>query len=882
MDVLRTLLARLRLLPRRRRAAAEVDEEFALHLDLEAARLVAAGVPPAEARRRARLAFGGVERHREAMRAGQRVPLLETVVRDVRHALRSLRRAPAFTGAAVLTLALGMGAAGAVFTVVDAVLLRPLPYPEPERIHTLWEPYGDGRTFGITEPEALELPGRVPAFEHVGVWARGPFNLLEGGEPEQVTGAVASAGLFPALGIGAAHGRVYGTAEDVPGRDAVVLLSHGLWQRRFGGDPTVLGQAVRLDGRVRTVIGVMPPDFSFPDPAVQLWVPRAIDPAGPELSSRYLRAVVRLRRGTDAAALAPELTRAAAALAADIPLRYGSRNNADGFNLVPLRETVVGSVRSILVLLLAGVLLVLLVACANVANLLLARHEARRHELAVRAALGGARMRLLAFTVTESLVLSAAAGALAVLLAWAGVRAFAALAPAEFPRMAEVAVGGATLAATAAAVALTGAGFGLVTALAGRGHGATALLRGSRGATGGTAARRFRSALVVAQLALALALLGDAGLLLRTLHALSAEAPGVDAAGVLTGRFFVPQADYPTAGAVQAFAARLAAAVEEVPGVAAAGLVDALPMTGGYSVAGWRLPGQASPEDETPPQAHHLTVTPGYLDALGVPLLRGRTLVASDTAGPRVILVSEALAREAWPGEPALGRGLHLGGPDTLLHTVVGVVGDVLHHGPGRPAPPTVYFPHRTYPWGEVARGFALVVRAADQRPGVLGDVRAALQRLDPTLPLADVRSMEEIVAAARARPRLATVLLGAFAGVGLLIAGAGVYGVLAYTVSRRRREWGIRMALGAAPAAVRRQVLRDTAWLVLAGSAAGALLFAAMAAALRGLLWGVSPTDPPALAGAAALLVAVALAAGSGPARRASRVDAAVTLREE
>ena len=883
MNAVRTLLARLRLLFHREAADREATEEFSFHLDMEAARLVGQGVSPQEARRQARIRFGSVTEHREALRDGQRIPLVETMVRDTRYTLRALRRAPAFTGAVVLTLGLGVGAAAAVFTVVDGVLLRPLPFVDSDRLHTLWSDYGDGRTLGLTEPEALEIPGRIPAISAMGVWARGPFNLVDAGDPEQVTGAVVSAGAFAALGTAPALGRVFGRAEDAPGRDAVVVLSHRLWQRRYGGDAAVLGRTVRLDGRVRTVVGVMPADFRFPDAATELWVPRALDAAALDRSSRYLRAVVRLEDGADAAAVEAELDALASVLTDEIPARYGSRNNADGFSLVPLHELLTGDVRPILLLLLAGVILVLLVACANVANLMLARQERRRHELAVRAALGGGQRRLMALTLTESLVLATLGGAVALPLAWAGVGAFTVLAPAGFPRVAEVSVDGSTAAAMTITLVLVGLVFAVATALAARrAVPADALARRSRGGTEGPAARRFRRALVVAQLALSLALLGGAGLLLRTLDALAAESTGIVATDVLTGRLFLAAADYPADGRVLGALVDLQERVGAEPAVVAAALVTTLPMSGGRNIVGWRLPGEEGPQDEDPPQALHLSVTPDYLAVLGIPLLAGRDLRWSDAAGERVVLVSEAFAEEAWPGEPAVGRRLHLGGADTLLHTVVGVVGDVRHHGPGTAAPPTVYFPPRAYPWGGMARGYYLVARTEGAAAAAVPGVRRAVAEVDRTLPLADVQSLEAVVRSATVRPRLATTLLGGFAMVGLVMAAAGVYGVLAYAVARRTREMGIRMALGAAPAQVRREVLGEVGLLVMAGIGGGALLFAGGAVFLKRLLYGVAPADPPALLGAVALLAGAAFLAGFGPALRAGRVDPARCLRDE
>lgn len=882
MSWLRILLNRVRQLPRRRDAEAEVDEEFAFHLSMEEERLRAGGLSAAEARRRARVSFGGVERHREAMREGREVMIVETVIRDLHHGVRGLRRAPAFTGAAVLTLSLGLGAATAVFAVADAVLLRPLPFPDADRIQTLWTDYGDGSTLGLTEPEALELPGRVHGME-LGVWSTGPFNLVGGDEPRQARGVAATAGLFDVLGTEPVLGRVFTASEDRPGNDGVVVLGESLWRERFGADPGVLGTAVDVDGRLRTVIGVVASGHDYPDPSVRLWVPLAIDPAAPDLSSRYLRTAVLLDRGMDPSVVEEELDRIAGVLADEIPVRYGSRNNADGFNLVPLRDVVTGDVRSILLLLLGGVGVVLLIGCANVGNLMLARQEARRHELAVRAALGGARVRLLAFALSESLLISVTAAVLSALLAWVSVRAFVALAPAEFPRLSEVGVSGAALAFTAGAALVAGVTFGLVAVMAlDRRPAGETLLRRGRGGTVGLTARRFRRALVVSQLALTLALLAGSGLLLRTLSALARQSLGITAEHAVEGRLFLPEGAYPSTSDVQAFVRALERAASAVPGVQAAGLVTALPMSGGYSIVGWKLPGVEVDPDAPLPQANHVTVTPGYLDALGIPLLDGRNLTDEDVSGPRAVLVSESFADVAWSGQPAVGRRIHLGGPDSLLHTVVGVVGDVLHHGPGQPAPPTVYFPLRRYPWGDLARGFHLVLRTEADGTAAVAAVRDTLRRLDPRTPLADLRSVSSVVAASTARPRLAAFLLTSFAMVGLLIAAAGVYGVFAYTVSRRVREMGIRIALGSAPGRVQRIVLGEAAALVATGAAGGALVYAGSASLVRRLLYDVAPSDPVALTAALGLLLLVALAASWGPALRASRVDPTVCLRHE
>ncbi|HEX6199167.1 MAG TPA: ABC transporter permease [Thermoanaerobaculia bacterium] len=806
---------------------------------------------------------------------------MDTLRQDLRYALRTLAASPAFTAAAVLTLALGIGANTAVFSVVDAVLLDPLDLPGEDRLFTVWE---DLSARGGPETEwtgrAVFDAWRDGAEGFEGLTAvTGWAPALSGGDrPEVLDGALVSHEYFRVLGTEPVLGRGFLAEEETPGKDRVLVLSHGLWERRFGADPAVVGSEVTVNGAAYTVVGIAP-EWLRP-PIVQdaeLWSPLDFEPVEGDWGNYYLRVIGRLAPAVGAAAANAELE--------GIMARLGAEHPADlrdaGITLEPLRRTVVDDARTPLLALLGAVVLVLLVACTNVANLVLARAFGRDRELAVRTALGAGRRRLVGQLVTESLLLAAVGGAVGLAFGWVGMELLRSFAPAATPRLDEVALDGTVFAFTAAATALTGLLFGLVPAfLASRTPVTVALHEGGRG--GSSAGRaRVRAGLVVAELALGLALLVGAGLLIRTLGALHGVDPGFRAEGVVAGRLIFPSAVYPEAERAAAFVAETVARLEAEPGVEAAGAVSVLPLSGGQTDVSYGVEGRIPPEGEEP-AADYRVATPGYFDALGIPLARGRLFRPGDDAqAPLVAVVSEELARRAFPGEDPVGRRIKVGGvrnAETPWRTVVGVVGGVRDNALAREPDPEIYLPLAQQP----TRAMQVVARTATGGEGAAETLRRVVHGIDRAQPVSQVALLADRVHDSLAPQRFVTGLLAAFAGLALVLAAVGLYGVMAYAVGRRTREIGVRTALGARRGDVLALVLRQGAGLIVLGLALGALLAWGLARALAGLLYGVAPGDPVTFAGMAALLAVAALAATWLPARRAARLDPTEALRAE
>jgi putative ABC transport system permease protein len=799
---------------------------------------------------------------------------------DLRSAIRRLRRAPGFTAAAVACLALGIGANTAIFSVINAVLLRPLPYPRADRVMMVWEARNADRVSRNNVAAYNFLPWKTESgvFERLAAVYDTRVGLTGHGEPLQVPMEYASADLFPMLGMRPILGRTYTPDEDLPGGAPVVVLSHGLWQRRFGGARDVVGQRIELDGEPHTIIGVLPPGAGIvgrpemPD----LWVPLVLDPTKDYhgVSGRYLVAIGRLKDGVSRDQALASLT----AIARRLEERFPEYNSGWGVNLVPVTEDVTGHLRRPLLLLAGVVGLVLLIACANVANLQLAQATARRREIAVRAALGAGRGRVARQFLAESMVLGLGGGAGGVLLALWLTAALAARAEAGIPRLGDVSVDATTLGFTLLVSLVAGIGFGLIPALhAGRADLQAALKEGGRSGTPG--GNRTRGFLVAAQVALSLMLLVGAGLLLKSFARLQQVELGFDPERVLTARIALPEARYATPAQQAAFFDALVARVGTLPGASAAGTVSWLPLSGLRSATDLWIEGRPIPPPEERPSAHIQAVTPDYFRAMGIPLREGRTFAATDGAEqPKAVIVSRSFAEQYLAGVPALGQRLSMPWGDTLRGTIVGVVGDVHHAGVDSLPRPTIYWAEAQWPWNAMT----LVVRTSGDPARLAPSVIAEIHALDPELPVADVRPMQAYLGDTLARRRFTMTLLAGFAATALALTAVGLYGVMAYSVVQRTRELGIRLALGASRQRVLQAELRRALAVVGAGVVGGLAGAAAFTRVLDALLFGVSTTDPVVFALIVALLAAVGLAASWIPARRATRVDPMVALRAD
>jgi putative ABC transport system permease protein len=882
MAWLKYLYARLRGLARSEAIHDEIDEEMRFHIDLTTEENVRRGMPADEARRDAERRFGDLTRLRERgydVRGGR---WLDAFWQDARFGARVLLKRPGFAIMAVVTLALGVGATTAIFSVVDSVLLRPLPYREPDRIVRVWEEVREGRLGETDENVApgnfVDIRDQVGAFEQVALFGLGEANLSSGGaEPERLEVVQCSPDLVSLLGVAPLAGRPFLPDETGERGEPAVMLSEGLWKRRFGADPSVVGETVELDGKRHAVVGVLPASVKFPAP-VDLWVASAVpSDMVSERAVHFLGVAARLAPDATLGQARAELDGLAARLERDYP----QTNEGRRFGVATAHDFAVRDVRPALLLLLAAVGLVLLIACANVANLLLVRTSARQAEIALRSALGAGRWRLARQLLTESLLLALAGGALGVLLAFAGLEALVALGPAELESLGDAAIDTRVLAFTLAVTLATGLVFGLAPALGSLGADVgDALKDGAKGAVGDAGRRRARSVLVVAEVAVSLVLLVAAGLLARSFVGVMSVEPGFDARGVVTAKLELSRSRYEDNVRVAELYRQLCERVAALPGVRSAGTVNYLPLAGDGATSWLHVEGRPTPADQEPPEVGYRVAGDDYFEALSVPVARGRDFSREDVAeGAPVALVNEELAREFFDGD-AVGRRIKLGPrPDEApWTTVVGVVGSVRHYGLDARPRPEVYLPHAQDSW----RHMAVVARTDGDTAALAGAIEEQVRALDPAEPVFAVRTMDEVIAASVAGRRFGMALLAAFAGLALVLAAVGLYSVVAYSAAQRTHEIGVRMALGARAVDVVAMVLRQGMALALAGVAAG--LAAALAASrlLEGMVFGVSATDPTTFVAIAALLAAVALVASYVPARRAARVDPMTALRDE
>ncbi len=876
--------AMVRNLFHRERVDGDLDAELRAYVEALAADKMRRGLSHAEAVRAARLELGNMDGVKEEVRDVRMGASIELLRRDIAFGARALRKTPAFTVAAALALALGIGATTAILSVVNAVLLRPLPYADADRLTVILH----GGRNPVAPANFVDWRRQTRSFTDMAAAEYWTPTLAVGDEPEEVNALHISAGMLPMLGVPPLIGRTFTAEEEQPGNERVAVISYGLWQRRFAGNRSVVGHTVALDGNVFTIIGVMPPSFRFAPfwaTRAELWAPLSL---GQRLGSRNgqsLRIFARLRPGVTLEQARSDLAAVTGRLEREYP---GSNRDV---SVVPLKEKVVGDIRTPLVVLLVAVAFVLLIACANVAHMLLARAASRQKEMAIRTALGATRARLLAQLFVESVVLALAGGAAGLLLAFWGVRSLIAASPAIIPRVADVSIDGPVLLMTLGITAATAIAFGLVPALrAARVHLADAFKDGDRGSSEGRGRNRLRSALVASEFALALVLLVGAGLMIRSVAALQHVDPGFDPRGVVS-------MSISTVGTKEADPARHAdfyvnalERVKAVPGVESASFINHLPIAGDEWRLSFAIEGRPKPRPGEAPGATYRVVFPGYFHTMRIPLLRGRDVMETDRLdAPPVVVINDFMAKEHWPNEEAIGKRLTI--DDSSWATVVGVVKNDVRQSWSAPPEEEVFFPFLQQPGymsGAGPRGsMTLVARAACDgercdAAALATPIRNAVRSIDRKIPLAAVQTMSAVVSDATAESRFYLTLLAAFASIAVTLAAVGIYGVMSYSVSRRTHEIGIRIALGADPSSVLRLIVRQGMTLAVIGGAIGIVGAYALTRLMAGLLFGVSPTDPATFVAVAAILCTVAFAASAIPARRATRIDALIALRSD
>jgi len=805
---------------------------------------------------------------------------METLIQDLRYSVRMLLKKPSFTAIAVLALAIGIGANTAIFSVVNAILLRPLPYKNFERVSMIWM---DNPKLGVTEdwhsyPNYLDFKEQNQSYEDMAAFNTRSFNLTGAGDPVRILGVSTTASLFSVLGIDPMLGQAFTETEEEPGKDLVVVLSYGLWQRRFGGDRGIIGQPINMNGVNRTVLGVMPASFSFPDKQTELWIPLALAPQGRQARNLIMyKAVGRLKPGITVAQAQQDM----GAIAKRLDDEYSK--SGYGINLILLRDQETKGLKTALLILLGAVGFVLLIACANVANLLLARAAMREKEIAIRLALGAGRVRIVRQLLTESLVLGAIGGAVGLLLAVWGLDALIALAPADVPHLDQTGIDLRVLLFTLVVSLLTGLIFGVVPALQASSPDLNdALKEGGRGAGGGTRAIRIRNVLVVSEIALSLVLLVGAGLLIRSFIRLQQFELGFNPENLLTMRIQLPGSKYRDGKQVSSFYQQLLERIEAVPGVQSAGAISSVFLTDTPSSTNFTIEGRPIPVGAEAIEVPLDSVSPSYFKVMGIPLLQGREFDERDVGGaPPVAIINQTFARRFFANEDPIGKRYVYGtpGPDNNQWiTIVGVVGDMRRTGFDRPVRPETFLPE-----GQASENRLTIVARVQGEPSALaGAMRSEVWVIDKDQSVYDIKTMRQILSEMLSQRRFNMLLLGIFAAVALTLAAMGIYGVMSYAVAERTHEIGLRMALGAQAGDVLNLIVRQGMLLVATGLLVGLVASFALTRLMSTLLYGVSATDPLTFIAIPVVLTGVALGACFVPARRAIKVDPMVALRYE
>lgn len=816
-----------------------------------------------------------------------------TLLQDIQFGLRMWRSRPGFTAAAILCLMLGIGATTAIFSVVNAVLLRPLPYSHPEqlvRVYTEFPTFPNGglHRFWTSPPEFLDLRRDTKSWQTLDGWVSSGANLAGETEPARVTSAIVTGTLLQTLGVSPEMGRVISSSDDEPGAPLVAVIAHGVWQRVFGSDPHIVNRETLLNGRKCTIIGVMPSGFAFPPgevDAAEVWYPLQLDPAKPGgRGSHFLYLLGRLKTGVSAAQAQSELVA--------LQNYYGEHRtpkthaiNPENHNLVsyPLHSEVVASVRPALLMLLGAVAFVLLIACVNVANLLLARAEARRREIAIRGALGAGAMRLARQFATEGVLLSGCGALLGLLLAFGGLRVIQLTNAGRIPRAAEIGIDWRVLLFTLGVSVITGILFGLAPIFSLLLSDLADSLKETSGTSSGTGgAQNFRRFLAAGELALALVLLIGCGLMLRAFWKLREVNAGLNPSNVITMRVALPRGAYTTNDKIDSLWTRLEDRITHLPGVEAAALVNGLPPLRPPNMNDTDIEGFVAKKDGPIQNVdYYNVVSKDYFKAMGIRLMAGRLLDDHDRMNaPDVVVINQTMAQTFWPGQDAIGRRIRPGSTDPWC-TIVGIVENTKNAGLDHPAGTEIYLPY-AQKQGSGAGNMYVVLRTKGDPLSMVDSVRREVNELDPTLPLANIRLMDDVLSEAQAQPRFLTVLLSLFSSVALAIATIGIYGVISFAVARRTREFGVRIMLGAKPADVLRLVMRQGAWLAAVGIGAGLIAAFGLTRLMSRLLFGVSAGDPATFLVVTAVLVSIALLACYVPARRATKVNPVSTLRYE
>ena len=883
---LRVLYSRIGGLFSGRRPAQEFERELESHLAMLIEENLRRGMPPAEAERAARIRLGGLTQLKETNRELRGLPFIETFLQDARYAWRMLRKNPGFTAVAVLTLALGIGANTAIFSVVYAVLLKPLPYAHPEQLVTAFQANTEEGVpeDGVSYPNFEEWRAQNHVFSELAGITAHQLTLTGRGEPSVVDTSVVTPEHFALLDVKPLHGRVFFPAEGKQGAPPVVIISENLWRGTLGADPRILGSSIILDKRPFTVVGIMPAGFRSPfiETKQEVWIPLVQDPLfGSWMARRaghWLPVFGRLKPGVSIAQAQAEMDAISDRLAREFP----AENKGWTVRLVPLQKEIVGDVRTALLVLLGAVGLVLLIACANIANLLLTRATSRSKEIAVRTALGAGRARIIRQLLSETAVLGLLGGIIGIALAYAGVQVLGSLMPENLPRLNPIRVDNFVLAFALVLSAIASVAFGLVPAIFSANSNIQGSLRDGGGRSGESLnRRRARSFLAAAEISLAMVLLVAAGLLLRSFSKLTSVSPGFETHSIVKAEVSLPQFQYSTPAQWIVFSDKLLAQVQAQPGMQDTAVAVPLPIVNGKINLGFDIVGAPPASAAESRLADYASVSPEYLRVMGIPLLAGRFFNQQDIlSAPRVSVISKTFAQRYFPNQDPIGKRLNFGFPPNpdVEREIVGIVGDVRDVSLGEAPGPMMYVPFAQAPfWGA-----NLVVKSTLSTSAVAAAIRQEVQNIDRDLPVTDVAKLPDLIDASVSQQRFRTFLLGLFAAMALILAATGIFGVIAYSVACRTNEIGIRLALGASRSAILRMILRETLLLTLAGLLVGIPCALAASHFVGHLLFGVSANDPVTLAAVAFTLAAVAAFAGFLPARRAMRVDPVIALRHE